>query len=100
MFCLTPSLPQVLEDNRNQLEASGVQLVANKEQLQMMGQQLEGRGQEVAALKQRVAGLERMVAGSLKGLMLQGQDTETKVNPFSFISPGRHSKLLVSVYGI
>ena len=88
---LPPSLPQVLEDNRNQLETKGVQLVANKEQLQLMGLQLEGRGQEVTALKQRVAGLERMVAGSLKGLMLQGQDAETNVSPFCFVSPGRHS---------
>ena len=81
-WCSLESPPlQVLEDNRNQLEASGVQLVANKEQLQIMGLQLEGRGQEVAALKQRVAGLERMVAGSLKGLLLQGEEAETKVTP-------------------
>ena len=69
--CFHPLFCQVLENNRNQLEAKGVQLAANKDQLQTISLQLETKENEVAHMRGKIGSLEKQLAGSLQSLLLQ-----------------------------
>ena len=69
---------QVLESNRNQLEAKGVQLAANKQQLQTISLSLEDKDKVNADLKDQVKSLEKQLAGSLKKMLLQNEGTLTE----------------------
>ena len=69
---------QVLESNRNQLEAKGVQLAANKQQLQTISLSLEDKDKVIADLKDQVKSLEKQLAGSLKKMLLQNEGILTE----------------------
>lgn len=62
---------QVLENNRNQLEAKGVQLAANKDQLQTISLKLEEQDSEMTSMREKIGALEKQLASSLKDMLLE-----------------------------
>lgn len=72
-------VPQVLESNRNQLEAKGMQLEASKDQLRMITTEIDSKDKEIAELKDQIKVMEKRLASSLKGLLLWGDNKELAV---------------------
>lgn len=66
--------PQVLENNRNQLEAKGMQLATNKEQLQKYSLRIENRDGEILALKETIKSLEKQVMTNIKSQLLGAEE--------------------------
>lgn len=67
----------MLENNRNQMEAKGIQLAASKDQLQMISKEMDSKDKEITDLREQLKGMEKRLAGSLKGLLLWGDE----INP-------------------
>jgi len=72
-------LHQVLENNRNQLEAKGVQLAANKDQLQTISLKLEQQDSEMTSMRETIGSLEKQLASSLKDMLLQENSPRQEV---------------------
>ena len=72
-------LLQVLENNRNQLEAKGVQLAANKDQLQTISLKLEQQDSEMTSMRETIGSLEKQLASSLKDMLLQENSPRQEV---------------------
>lgn len=70
---------QVLENNRNQLEAKGVQLAANKDQLQTISLKLEEQDSEMTSMREKIGALEKQLASSLKDMLLQENSPRQEV---------------------
>lgn len=87
-------LHQVLENNRNQLEAKGVQLAANKDQLQTISLKLEQQDSEMTSMRETIGSLEKQLASSLKDMLLQEnsprQEVRTGVTHLTVSSTSLH----------
>ena len=69
----------MLENNRNQLEAKGVQLAANKDQLQTISLRLEQQDSEMTSMREKMGLLEQQLASSLKDMLLQDNPPRQEV---------------------
>lgn len=63
----------MLENNRNQLEAKGLQLASNKEQLQKYCQHVESRDHEIGCLKDTVRELETQLVAKVKTHLMEAE---------------------------
>lgn len=64
----------MLENNRNQLEATGIQLASNKEQLHQYSQRIEDKEEKILKMKETIKSLERQVVGRVKPQLLEAEE--------------------------
>ena len=63
----------MLENNRNQLEAKGVQLATNKEQLQKYVTRIETRDSQITSLRDTIRNVEKQLVVKMKTNFMEAE---------------------------
>lgn len=92
----------MLEYNRNQLEAKGIQLATNKEQLHKYSLRVEDRDTKIASLKDTIRGLEKQLVSNVKSQLLEAEEVFSAQQKLPVVNGEASAKVyfIYSLHGV